>query len=81
MSVLARLPTLVSEQTAKARNGTSRPLVHSRRLWLSSEMDGTRNSTEVGLAFWSVAIFSAIFSAVNVLPVPQAMIILPRSWV
>jgi hypothetical protein len=83
-SVWERLPTLVSEQTANARNGTSASLVHSRRAWLISEMDGTRNSTDVGCALPalpSVASCSAILSAVNVLPVPQAMISLPRSWV
>ena len=76
--VVRSLPTLVSEQTPKARMSSSHWAVHSRNDWLSKEIDGTRNRMRA-LPPASVAICSAIFNAVNVFPVPQAMISLPRS--
>ena len=40
-----RLPTLMSEQTANVRSGSSASIDHSVSDCDSSEMDGTRNST------------------------------------
>ena len=48
---------------------------HSTKVWLSKEIDGTKNST-LPIPFVTA---SAIFRAVKVLPVPQAIISLPRS--
>ena len=64
--------------------GTAASYDHSRSDCDSSEMDGTRNST---LVRWpssrsarSRCSRSATLRLVKVLPVPQAMISLPRSW-
>ena len=74
LSSLCFLPTSLSEQTAKLINGVSVSWFHSRKVWLNNDKLGTRKSTRLPFP----AIFSAIFSAVNVLPVPQAIISLPR---
>jgi hypothetical protein len=75
-----RLPTLASEHTAKLRSGISHCVVHSRSVWEMREIDGTRKSTFVCCSTpWDCAKRSAIFNVVKVLPVPQAMISLPRS--
>ncbi|SHP92300.1 Uncharacterised protein [Mycobacteroides abscessus subsp. abscessus] len=68
----------MSEQTAKARSGIVVCAVHSRSVWDSREMDGTQNRMNARPLF-SLAVRSAIFSEVKVLPVPHAMISLPRS--
>jgi len=70
-----RFPTLVSEHTANGANGTSASVAHSRSDCDSREIEGTRNSTDPPLP----ASCSARRNEVNVLPVPQAMINLPRS--
>ncbi len=75
VSSLTFRPTRTSEHTANGRMSTAALAIHSRRLWLSSWIDGTRKSTLLP----SPASCSAILSEVKVLPVPQAMISLPRS--
>lgn len=74
----AERDTLVSEQTANARRSSWVCAVHSRRVCESREIDGTANRMRA-LPPFSNAARSAIFRAVKVLPVPQAMINLPRS--
>ena len=76
-SFLRFLPTSLSEQTAKLCSGVSLSCVHSVSVCDSSDRLGTRNSTRLP----APAIFSAIFRLVKVLPVPQAMMSLPRSAV
>ncbi|SIN17458.1 Uncharacterised protein [Mycobacteroides abscessus subsp. abscessus] len=66
---------LGSEQTAIMSRESSELSAHSRIVWESREIDGTRNSTEPPAPTYS----SASFSEVKVLPVPHAMISLPRS--
>jgi hypothetical protein len=68
------LPTCTSEHTANARNGSSLSCFHSRNDWFNNWIDGTRNNTVVGAVLRLAANSSAIFNAVNVLPVPHAMI-------
>ena len=74
-SAIFFLPTSLSEQTAKLISGISLSCVHSRKVWLSSDRLGTRNNTRCPFP----ANASAIRNAVKVLPVPQAIIILPRA--
>ena len=69
------LPALVSEHTANWLRGTTESLAQSRSDCDSSEIEGVRNRTLPPIP----AIRSAMRSAVNVLPEPQAMISRPRS--
>ena len=69
------LPALVSEHTANWLSGTTESLAQSRSDCDSSDIDGVRNRTLPP----APAIRSAMRSAVNVLPEPQAMISRPRS--
>jgi len=69
------LPTLVSEHTANGANGMSDSVAHSRSDCDSKEIEGTRNNTDPPLP----ATCSARRREVKVLPVPHAMINLPRS--
>ena len=72
-----RLPTFASEQTAKVRSGTlglDRPL----RQRLGQQRDGRHQEQHPSARPRPVR--SAMRSDVKVLPVPQAMISLPRSW-
>lgn len=75
-----RLWTCASEHTGTACSSSSQFADHSRKVCDSNEIDGTRNSSVAAPPF-SAASRSAILSEVNVLPVPQAMISLPRSRV
>ncbi len=78
MSSAAR-ETFTSEHTANARSSSRVWADHSRSVCDNSEIDGTANRTRAEPPF-SVARRSAIFNAVNVLPVPHAMISFPRSF-
>ena len=69
------LPTSLSEQTAKLRIPNDVCWVHSSSVWLSNARLGTRNNTFLPRPASS----SAIRKEVKVLPVPQAIISLPRS--
>ena len=69
------LPTLRSEQTAKVRRGISASAPQFRMDCANSEREGAANSTRPPRP----AISSAIRNDASVLPVPQAIIILPRS--
>ena len=71
------LPTALSLHTAKLCSGVSLSCVHSVKVCDNSDRLGTRNNTRLPRP----ANFSAIFKLVKVLPVPQAMISLPRSAV
>ena len=79
MSSAARV-TFVSEHTAKHRRSSSAWVVHSRIDCARRLSDGTQNSTRARPPLFS-AHSSASRRAVNVLPVPQAMMSWPRSWV
>ena len=67
--------TVSSEQTARNLNGCEALPVHSLRVWSSREREGRR--TRVRSAFS----LSMTQRATRVLPVPQAMMSWPRSWV
>ena len=69
------LPAVASEHTANGRIGTSHSAVHSLSDCDTSAMEGAKNNT----ALPAPACSSAIRRAVNVLPVPHAMISFPRS--
>ena len=55
-----RLPTFVSEQTAKLRRSSSQLAVHSRSVWDSSEMEGTWHTGSARLAAGSQRHVSAL---------------------
>ena len=74
---LRPLPIFVSEQTAKERSGTSDSALHSMSVCDSRAMEGTRNRTLPP----EPAMASAMRRDVKVLPVPHAMMSLPRSAV
>lgn len=74
---LDRAVAFRSEHTASGASGTSASVAHSGRVCESRLIDETRNSTEPP----APATFSASRSDVKVLPVPQAMTSLPRSFV
>ncbi len=65
--------TVSSEHTGRKSNPTLVLAVHSRSVWANSDSDGTSTSVR------SAASFSWMNNAARVLPVPQAMIIWPRS--
>ena len=69
------LPTSPSEHTAKLRSGVALSCVHSVSVCERSARLGTRKSTRLP----APATRSAICRLVNVLPVPHAMMSLPRS--
>lgn len=75
LGLLVRLVALASLHTASALMSTSALPTHSRTVWDNKEMDGTRNRTLQP----APTVFSARRREVNVFPVPQAMISLPRS--
>jgi len=75
LTALERAVALRSEQTASGASGTSAAVDHSRRDCESRLIEGTRKSTLPP----APTTRSASRSEVNVLPVPQAMISLPRS--
>ena len=66
-----------SEQIQIGLIGSLASASHSRKVWPNKAIEGTRNKTK---PLPSVS-FSAIRKDVNVLPVPQAIMSLPRSWV
>ena len=68
------LPTSLSLHTAKLCKGVSLSCVHSVKVCDNNDKLGTRNNTRLPLP----AKFSAIFKLVKVLPVPHAIINLPR---
>jgi hypothetical protein len=77
-SSLARfLETSGSEQMQTALIGSLASADHSRSDWLNSEMEGTRNRIKP----FPLVSCSAMRRALNVLPVPHAMMSLPRSAV
>jgi hypothetical protein len=65
--------TVSSEHTGRKSNPFLELAVHSRSVWANSDSDGTSISVR------SASSFSWMNNAVRVLPVPQAMIIWPRS--
>ena len=70
-----RFPAWMSEQTAKVARGTAASFAHSRTDCESRLIEGTMNNTDPP----APTSRSASRSDVNVFPVPQAMIIWPRS--
>ena len=68
---------LESEHTTSEDSGTRLCPIHSRMDWPTSEIEGAQNRTVPGP---SCSHSSTRRSDMSVLPVPQAMIALQRSW-